>query len=431
MMGVYHTWLFELKIWVSPVAIGSIWALCSVYYGFFYGVIGCAWGIMKKRGVSYWALPCIWVCIEWLRAQGPLGNTGGNVGYVCVHFPWMLQVASLGGLWSLTGVVVALNVGVLAIILRRYRWKVEGSLCLILIGILAWGGYRLHHIPPSNQTLEIALFQGNHPQSMKLESENANGIKQDYLRLARHVVSVASPDLLVWPETIVNRLSVSDQQFMTDVRSLVSKKTALLFGTPVRDKGLFYNAAVLVTPEKIEQYRKQRLMPFGEYWPFKKALLWLGLDEVVGEDFTESRTSSPLKTSYFSLGTAICLEGIYPQFSQEMTRKGADFLVNIANNAWFLDSKAASQLFEMNRVRAVECNRYMVQCANTGLSGVITPYGQINRVTQLNRRAIVIQKIKIGLPQSVYVTTGDAVVAGAFVMLIVMWWWMAKPRDIC
>ena len=159
-------------------------------------------------------------------------------------------------------------------------------------------------------------------------------------------------------------------------------------------------------------------MPFGEYWPFKSFLLWLGLQGVVGEDYSEGNQLKPLQSPRFSAGVLICLESMYPCYYRELVKNGADMLVNIANNAWFHDSKAAELLFQMSRVRAVENNRYFVQCANTGISGMIHPLGHVIVKSHLNRREILSKQVVIGLPDSPFVKWGDWLVVASLAVVI-------------
>ena len=52
-------------------------------------------------------------------------------------------------------------------------------------------------------------------------------------------------------------------------------------------------------------------------------------------------------------------------------------LTTITNDAWYGESSAPIQHFEMAAMRAIEQGRYLVRSANTGISGIIDPYGRV------------------------------------------------------
>ena len=78
----------------------------------------------------------------------------------------------------------------------------------------------------------------------------------------------------------------------------------------------------------------------------------------------------------------ICFEDLFPELSREFVKRGARFLVNITNDAWYKESSAPYQHFAASVFRAVENRLYLVRSANTGISGFIDPFGRPSSMVQ-------------------------------------------------
>jgi apolipoprotein N-acyltransferase len=73
----------------------------------------------------------------------------------------------------------------------------------------------------------------------------------------------------------------------------------------------------------------------------------------------------------------ICWENIFPDLVRKFVSNGAQFIINITNEAWFGKTAAPFQFVSMNVFRAVENRVFVVRCANTGVSCFIDPFGRI------------------------------------------------------
>ena len=114
----------------------------------------------------------------------------------------------------------------------------------------------------------------------------------------------------------------------------------------------YLNTLAIMTPTGLhtQQYHKIRLMPFGEYWPGKQILQQLGLGKIFpGAEYS----SGPLQQNALHIdntiiGTGLCLESIYPWFYQKMKTQNTQFMITLANNAWFGNSSGAEKHFQMS-----------------------------------------------------------------------------------
>ncbi len=124
-------------------------------------------------------------------------------------------------------------------------------------------------------------------------------------------------------------------------------------------------------------YRKMQLVPFGEYIPVRW-LLFFAQPLVEGfSDFSAGQQLTLLPVGDHRLSVAVCYEAVFPWLSRRAVRQGSQLLATITNDAWYGTSAAPYQHFQQARVRAVETGRYLVRAANTGISGVVDPYGRV------------------------------------------------------
>ena len=145
------------------------------------------------------------------------------------------------------------------------------------------------------------------------------------------------------------------------------------------------NSAYLIseTGETLSRYDKMHLVPFGEFVPFRKILFFIEKLVVMIGDFGRGREATVMETAGNKAGVSICYELIFPDLIRQAVKNGANFLVNITNDAWFGKSAASYQHMSMGALRAVENRVPIVRVANTGISGTIESTGNLRDETGL------------------------------------------------
>jgi apolipoprotein N-acyltransferase len=170
-----------------------------------------------------------------------------------------------------------------------------------------------------------------------------------------------------------------------------------------------YNSAFMLDPAGATAavYRKIHLVPFGEYVPFQRLLFFVGpLVEAVSA-FSAGTRVTMLPVEGHMVSTAICYEVTYPSLQREAVRQGSEMLTTITNDAWYGNSSAAYQHFDMAMMRAIEQGRYLVRSANTGISGIVDPYGRVLVRTNLFETVAVVGEARFVQAKTVYATIGD------------------------
>jgi apolipoprotein N-acyltransferase len=201
-------------------------------------------------------------------------------------------------------------------------------------------------------------------------------------------------------------------------------RTPLLLGSDEVEDGdtpKSYNSAFMIDNggATAAVYRKIHLVPFGEYVPFQNLLFFVGpLVEAVSA-FSPGTRVTMLPVEGHMVSTAICYEVTYPALAREAVKNGSELLTTVTNDAWYGESSAPFQHFEMAVMRAIEQGRYLVRSANTGISGIVDPYGRVLIRTNLFETAAVVGEARFVQAKTVYATIGDlaAYVSAAVVAL--------------
>jgi apolipoprotein N-acyltransferase len=419
-----------------PVIVAVVVAgLLALYMAAYIAVFGAITAILIRRFhvEGLWLAPAVFVTMEYLRGiliggfpWIPLGNT-------MVTFLPIAQLASLIGVQGLTLFVALLNAGftVAAISSGRRRTIAAGVSILLIAAVSVWGGLRLaSNTLTQGAPIKVGLIQGNIAQTDKWNPARAGMILERYLQLSRQAVQNGA-QFLIWPESSTPfyfEEHVAGGRVRGMVRAL---GVPLLLGSDEIEHGdppKHYNAAFMLDTHGATAavYRKIHLVPFGEYVPFQRLLFFVGpLVEVIAE-FSRGTRVTMLPVQGHMVSTAICYEVTYPALQREAVRQGSELLTTVTNDAWYGDSSAAYQHFEMASMRAIEQGRYLVRAANTGISGIVDPYGRVLIRTNLFETVAVVGEARFVQARTVYATIGDlaahvsaavVVVALAFVFL--------------
>jgi apolipoprotein N-acyltransferase len=188
---------------------------------------------------------------------------------------------------------------------------------------------------------------------------------------------------------------------MDYIRGLAKNiSTPILTGAPTvavisgKDAGDYNSALLFLKDGKLSaQYNKMHLVAFGEFIPFEKYLSWLRRVFPITGNFIsgDEYTIFNLPPNF---GVLICFEDIFPYISRRFVKDGADFMINITNDAWFGKTCAAYQHAANSVFRAIENRRPFVRSANTGLSCFIDRTGRIYDKINSQGRDLFVQGYK-------------------------------------
>jgi apolipoprotein N-acyltransferase len=220
---------------------------------------------------------------------------------------------------------------------------------------------------------------------------------------------VTTPDLILWPETPAPFYLEADGEFDAYVDHLARSTAAHVLVGYIGTGDGYSNSAGIVSPsgELVSRYDKIHLVPFGEYVPLRRLLFFAeSLVRNVG-DFRPGTDFTISVLDGHRVATTICYEDVFPGLIRQFTRRGAEVLVNITNDGWFGRSSAPYQHLRMSRVRAAENRRYLIRTANTGISAIIDPTGDVVARTDLDVRTVLEGQARYRSDLTVYVRYGD------------------------
>jgi apolipoprotein N-acyltransferase len=227
--------------------------------------------------------------------------------------------------------------------------------------------------------------------------------------------------MIVWPESATPFFYEAEDNYKKIVGDIVKKTDSyLLLGSPSWEVNLssriFFNSSYLISPENMiaGKYDKVHLVPYGEYVPLNELFPFIQkMVEGIG-DFSPGREIKNLNLPSCSFATLICYEIIFPDLTRRFVKKGANFIVNITNDAWFGETSAPYQHLSMAVLRAVENKRYLVRAANTGISAYIDPVGSIYKQTKLFTQSVLSGIIVCRENQTFYTLYGDIFAISCF-----------------
>ncbi len=400
--GYLFGWFFLGPLWYwtgwtivgwtgSPIGWLAWFGLTLVLALFYAAWAGAAWKISRIQNpvlkVVGWA--SAWVVMEWARTLGSLSMPWEQLSYTQYHFLPVLQISDITGAYGVS-FLLALVGGAIA------YWSLnpdrpDRSRPLWFAGVATmmvclYGSARLQQYD-TGPSMVVADMQTG-VSSFNVPSPDAQYALYAGLTKSASVAS-PPPDLYVWPETGMPNDAIHNPRAYEFLHALANKYDAAVVTGSRVDATLGTsetNSSVMFLPGdgKPERYDKQRLVPFGEFIPFRGIL-----DPIVGrafqfppDDVSVGPHDSPMvgrtpKVGRFSIGTFICYESMYPMDVRAMTNLGADLLVTQSNDSWFRSTAARQQHIAAVTLRAIENRREVVRSTTTGITCVMDAEGRM------------------------------------------------------
>jgi apolipoprotein N-acyltransferase len=352
-----------------------------------------------------WGIACaaIWVALEMVVARFLGGFPWNLLGDSQYQMTPLIQIASYTGVYGISFLVVWTSlslVGAGMVIVRRpvlrNAWVGEIILPMVAVSGLYLAGYEklLRPEPPSPE-LTVALVQPSIPQSIIWNATNSEQSFKDLLALSERALT-NKPDLLIWPESAVTEMIRYNEATYRAITGLArSNKVWMIISSDdadLRPVTNYFNSSFLISPEGeiAGEYRKHRLVMFGEYVPFTKWLPFLKWLTPIGGVYTPGTQTAPFEMTdlHVKVSVLICFEDAFPQLARRYVDDDTDFLVNITNDGWFGEGAAQWQQAAAALFRAVENGLPLVRCTNTGLTCWIDGNGRLRREFRSERDGI-------------------------------------------
>jgi apolipoprotein N-acyltransferase len=391
----------------------------AAYVGLFSALL--RFTAQRRNGLILLLAPPLWTTLEWMRGHLLTGFPWADLAYSQYRFLPIIQIADIGSVYAVAFVMLLVNAGVFLVLQaawteKRMAFRELAIVSSAVLLTLAYGTFRLSQPMGLNQTVSVAVIQGNIEQDKKWDKEFRDQTVQTYKRLTLSALQTGSrPELVVWPESAVPFFYATEPGYQAEFIRLTQKeKFYLLFGSPAFEpaaagKVALLNSAYLLSPvtQAASRYDKMHLVPFGEYVPLSSLLFFVNkLVEGIGE-FIPGRQATVMDAASAKVGTVICFEVIFPEVVRQFIQNGATIMTTITNDAWFGDSAAPHQHFSMVAFRAIENRVPFARAANTGISGFIDAHGNITKRTPLFVEAALTEALRPGFRTTLYTAYGD------------------------
>ncbi|MBC7170308.1 apolipoprotein N-acyltransferase [Candidatus Bipolaricaulota bacterium] len=409
--------LFSLWPFVGPMTV-LIWVALSLYGALFLTLVGAAGGT--------WGNPLLWAggwaLIEAARGAGPLGFTFGSVPGTMVGSPFLPAVA-LGGPWLLS-LGVAWTAGCLARGVRERRWlpwAAAGPLVLCACALVPTG-------TGEEGTVTAVLVQPNIAKAEQLDARRLPERAETYRGLLEGIAPPA--DLILLPENALPWLRDEPEHLRPFAEAARRVGATLVVGTADFQEGRIYNAILVVSSrgEIVGTYAKTRLVPFGEYVPWRNFWTGIGLGRLIDPFLPFDQTPGEEVRPVEALGIMVCFESTFPRISRELVRRGAEVLLVPTNDAWFGQTRILWEHYALGSLRAAEAGRALVQIAQTGISGGWGPRGEdLGRLPAWTKGSMTLA-LPLRSGSTPYVRIGDGPVLGLAAALVLLGARTKRPR---
>ncbi len=372
----------------------------------------------------------------WALVAAPLVWTATELGrmYIFTGFPWVLlgysqatvlpiaQAASVVGVFGVSAIVAAVSAALAGVVIAR-TWRPTG---LVLVGVMVvatWGSVRVRssRLTRAGEPLRVGVVQPNVLEEQRETPSLAPAILETDVALTRDAITRGA-GFVVLPESALSPYAFDEYPDVAlRFRRIASEShTPILLGSDQyewttasgrREPAKSFNAAFLIRADGTTGavYQKMHLVPWGEYVPLHTWLTFVGpLVQAIGRGFDAGDRMTLLPLDSHAVSTAICYEIIYPDLVRRFVREGSELLTTITNDSWFGATSAPYQHFEQASMRAIEEGRYLVRSANTGVSGIVDPYGRVLARTDIFRPAVAVGDVRLLRDTTVYARVGDA-----------------------
>ncbi len=413
------SYLIVMLWWLYTVLPGVQFAAAAVE-SLFYALLGVLLVAASRLPARMPARPlliallagCSWAAVEVFRGSFPLGGMPwGRLGTTVVDTPLAHWARYLGesGPTFVIGFGCALVVALLSsgVGLRR---RLVAALALVGVAVAGWllpvGLVGAGSSSPD--TVTVAVIQGDVPGQGIHSFSDPRVVLHNHAQATHELAenvragTEPAPDVVIWPENGSDIDPTRDANAYSTVQQAVDDiGVPVLIGAVTEGPGPDHvqGTGIVWLPGEgpTEEYHKHRLVPFGEWVPFRSFSTRLVplLAEEIPRDFVPGDRPGLLDLGPVRLGAVMCFEIAYDTSVRAVARGGTELLAVQTNNATYLGSGQLEQQWAITRLRAVESGRAVAVAATTGISGFVAPDGSVLARTHDRHRIALVQTLPV------------------------------------
>jgi apolipoprotein N-acyltransferase len=283
----------------------------------------------------------------------------------------------------------------------------------LVVAVLGFGLWRLPAPGGAGPAgVRVAVVQGNVDLGSQWRSDLYGANLAEYLRLTMRAEREQHPALVVWPENAMTFFVEDEPIYRVAIGSVLSTgKVELVAGGPSKtttSEPTYFNSTFVMAPDGriVARYDKQVLVPFAEYFPLASVTF---LNRRFGNvrQFTRGARVAPLETVAGRAAVVTCNEALFPDIVAARVEAGADYIINLANDAWLADRRYSERVLDVTALRAVEQRRWLVRASASGTSAMIDPWGRVVSRAEPFAEAVIGAEVRPRSATTPYGRVGD------------------------
>jgi apolipoprotein N-acyltransferase len=413
------------------IAACSLWIYLALYWGIWSFALQKYISFQKKNKLSNFFVvifgACLWVLLEYIRTYLFTGFPWMLIGYSQFEFTEIIQIAEFTGVYGVSFLILFCNICFYFFIAGENKKRYLYLALAFIILFTLFGTYKIYKFRLlGDKEYSVSILQPNIDQYKKWEEDYRQDILSNLKKTALEV-SKSKADLVLWSETVLPGIVPEDDNLYSFAKELaVSAGGFNIFGSfyneDNEDNERIFNVALGFkgADNYNSVHKKNHLVPFGEFIPFRKFLArFFGILNKMG-DVDKGSDANVFNSGELFIGVTICSENFFPDIARRFVLNGAKTLTNHTNDAWFFDTAAPYQHFMMNVFRAVENRKFVLVSANTGISGIIESSGIIIDKTEVSKKELLNGTFFQNDFKTFYTKFGDVFVNICSIVLLVL-----------
>ncbi len=376
------TFLIPFAIILIPLFLALFYATAALIAGIF----------IKENFSSILLFSAIISTIDYLRGVMFTGFPWNSWAYSWSWFEEYLQFVRVSGFNIFNLICVSLFCLPLIIFFKneiKTKISVTTFGIFIFFSLLLYGNYSINKNKRNLLENEIQS-----PVLFKIVSPgfeiNYGLSEKEVINNLEKIIKYSEPNkdietVFIWPEGVLSGYYFNElKEFKDIIKKNFSKKHVIIFGANTLDStsGKTYNSLIAINNDfnKLFQYNKIKLVPFGEFLPAYNFLEKIGLKKVTEGygSFSPGNKKNQFFYKKYFIKPVICYEIIFPEFFY--SNKNSNLILNISEDAWFGKSIGPHQHFAKAKFRAIENDNYLIRSANKGFSAFLDDKGKIIKI---------------------------------------------------
>ena len=394
--------------------------------------------INKLNGRKIWyAFPVVWTMIDFLASLGSISFPWASIANTQAQpsLIFMMQFIELTGMFGITLWIVLINISIFHIYLKRDKVLILDSIGILALPLILSFFMNKKDIKMIEE-INFAILQPN----VSINDKNhihSNKLIGDLLEKSKNYINQGKEyRLLIWPETAFNHFN--KKSYPTIKKHLIDSNVALLTGVFEIDEKRIHNSIYFLKKDnnyevnRAQKYRKIKMVPLAEHVPLSGVFPSLNNVALSG-NFSKGKeyTLFDYKNSRFA--AMICIESTYSSLSRKFVKEGANFLIYVANDGWYIEPPQAQQHAKQTIFRAIETRKPVIRCGNTGISWVVDSHGKVLKDLEHNKEGMLMSSglnIYSNDLKTLYVIFGDwiAYIAAMITLYLIMIGIIKKKR---